>query len=151
MENLPATQQTLENLNIKIPLEKFTNGDIYKPINIPNTYHQLKAKPQGFFDFVKSPIKGVIEDLVDIVTIITPNGDGKNDFLMFKGLQKFGTNTLKIYNRWGALIYQKVNYHHDDEIFDGTYKNERLPSGNYYYVLSFQSGEIKQKLTVVRD
>lgn len=71
-ENLPATQQTLENLNIKIPLEKFTNGDIYKPINIPNTYHQLKAKPQGFFDFVKSPIKGVIEaaDIIFLVLII---------------------------------------------------------------------------------
>ena len=34
-ETLPATQKTLEDLNIKIPLEKFTSGDIYKPINIP--------------------------------------------------------------------------------------------------------------------
>ncbi len=28
---LPASQETLESLNIKIPLEKFTSGDIYKP------------------------------------------------------------------------------------------------------------------------
>lgn len=71
-ETLPATQQTLEDLNIKIPLEKFTSGDIYKPINIPKTYHQLEAKPQGFFDFVKSPIKGIIEaaDIIFLVLII---------------------------------------------------------------------------------
>lgn len=69
---LPATQETLETLNIKIPLEKFTSGDIYKPINIPNTYQQLEAKPQGFFDFVKSPVKGIIEasDIIFLVLII---------------------------------------------------------------------------------
>ena len=38
---LPATQKSLENLNIKIPIEKFTSGDIYKPISIPNTYKKI--------------------------------------------------------------------------------------------------------------
>ncbi|QXP58699.1 YfcC family protein [Olleya sp. HaHaR_3_96] len=71
-EALAATQQTLEILNIKIPLEKFTNGDINKPINIPNTYQELEAQPQGFYDFVKSPIKGIIEsaDIIFLVLII---------------------------------------------------------------------------------
>ncbi|WGD34490.1 YfcC family protein [Olleya sp. YS] len=71
-ETLPATQESLEALAIKIPLEKFTNGDIYKPINIPNTYQKLDAKPQGFFDFVKSPVKGIIEaaDIIFLVLII---------------------------------------------------------------------------------
>ncbi|AUC76422.1 YfcC family protein [Olleya sp. Bg11-27] len=71
-ETLAATQQTLEILNIKIPLEKFTNGDINKPINIPNTYQELEAQPQGFYDFVKSPIKGIIEsaDIIFLVLII---------------------------------------------------------------------------------
>ena len=71
-ETLAATQQTLETLNIKIPLEKFTNGDINKPINIPNTYQELEAQPQGFYDFVKSPVKGIIEsaDIIFLVLII---------------------------------------------------------------------------------
>ncbi len=69
---LPATQETLETLNIKIPLEKFTNGDIYKAINIPNTYNQLESKPQGVFEFIKSPIRGIIEaaDIIFLVLII---------------------------------------------------------------------------------
>ncbi|MBF8150668.1 YfcC family protein [Winogradskyella sp. F6397] len=69
---LPASQATLEDLNIKIPIEKFTNGDIYKPINIPETYQKLEPQPQSFYDFVKSPIKGIIEaaDIIFLVLII---------------------------------------------------------------------------------
>ncbi len=70
--SLPATQETLDNLLIKIPIEKFTNGDIYKPISIPNTYKKLEAKPQGFAAFVQSPIKGIIAaaDIIFLVLII---------------------------------------------------------------------------------
>ncbi|WP_179353834.1 YfcC family protein [Winogradskyella vidalii] len=69
---LPASQATLEDLNIKIPIDKFTNGDIYKPINIPETYKKLDAQPQSFYDFIKSPIKGIIEaaDIIFLVLII---------------------------------------------------------------------------------
>lgn len=72
VEKLPATLQTLETLNIKIPLERFTSGAIYKPISIPDTYQALEAKPQGFFEFVQAPIKGIIEtaDIIFLVLII---------------------------------------------------------------------------------
>lgn len=69
---LPATQETLEELNIKIPIENFTNGGIYKPIGIPKTYQQLDPHPQGFAAFIKSPIKGIIAaaDIIFLVLII---------------------------------------------------------------------------------
>ena len=69
---LPATSETLNVLGIKIPLEKFTSGDIWKPINIPNTYKKLEAKPQSILEFLKSPIKGIIEaaDIIFLVLII---------------------------------------------------------------------------------
>ena len=44
---LPATQETLDNLDIKIPIKKFINGDIYKPIAIPNTYKELASRPKA--------------------------------------------------------------------------------------------------------
>ena len=71
-ETLAATQETLESLNVIIPLEKFTSGDIYKAINIPNTYKELDAKPQGLVAFLKSPIKGIIDaaDIIFLVLII---------------------------------------------------------------------------------
>ena len=71
-ETLSASQETLDALHIKIPLEKFTNGDIWKPISIPNTYHEVEAKPQGVVAFVQSPIKGIIEaaDIIFLVLFI---------------------------------------------------------------------------------
>ncbi|CAH8282121.1 putative ion transporter superfamily protein YfcC [Mariniflexile fucanivorans] len=71
-ETLNATQETLDALDIKIPLEKFTNGDIWKPISIPNTYHKVEAKPQGIVAFIQSPIKGIIEaaDIIFLVLFI---------------------------------------------------------------------------------
>jgi uncharacterized ion transporter superfamily protein YfcC len=71
-EIIPGTQQSLDKLQIKIPIEKFTNGNIWKPISIPNTYKQVDAKPQGFAAFIQSPIKGVIEaaDIIFLVLII---------------------------------------------------------------------------------
>ncbi|NNL01845.1 MAG: YfcC family protein [Eudoraea sp.] len=69
---LPATQETLERLNIKIPIQKFTSGDIYKPIGIPNTYKEVESRPQGLAALVKSPIKGVIAaaDIIFLILII---------------------------------------------------------------------------------
>ena len=69
---LPATQYTLDSLTIKIDIEKFTKGDIWKPIAIPNTYKELTPNPQNFLDFLKSPIKGIIEaaDIIFLVLFI---------------------------------------------------------------------------------
>lgn len=83
--------------------------------------------------------------------LISPNGDGKNDVLDFDSISKFGINSLKVYNRWGDLVYQKANYQTDDERFDGIYNNEPLPAGNYFYILEFQQGVIKQTLTIIRE
>lgn len=69
---IPANQAALDALNIKIPLKKFTDGAITKPISIPNTYKKTAANSQGFFEFVQSPIKGIIaaSDIIFLVLII---------------------------------------------------------------------------------
>lgn len=85
------------------------------------------------------------------VNLITPNGDGFNDVLEFGDITKFGENSLKVYSRWGQLVYQKLNYQRDYQRFDGRYQGEPLPAGSYFYVLEFRSGVIKQSLLIVRD
>ena len=70
--NYPATQDFLDAKGIKIPLEKFTSGDIYKPIAIPGTYKKVEPKPQGFAAFASSPVKGIIAaaDIIFLILII---------------------------------------------------------------------------------
>ncbi len=88
---------------------------------------------------------------IEAPNLITPNGDGKNDELKFGDLTKYGVNSLRVYNRWGQLLYEKINYQTDEERFDGTHKGKPLPAGNYYYVLGFRNGELKQTLTILRE
>lgn len=91
-----------------------------------------------------NPVESIIP-----YNLITPNGDGLNDELDFGMITKYGSNSLKVYNRWGDLVYQKLNYQSDEDRFEGLYKGARLPGGNYFYVLAFRQGEIKQTLTIV--
>ncbi|MCW5515327.1 YfcC family protein [Muriicola sp. Z0-33] len=71
-ESLPATQESLDALLVKIPLDKFREGAISKPISIPNTYKPLKAQPQGIWSLIQSPLKGIIQvsDIILLVLII---------------------------------------------------------------------------------
>jgi len=87
----------------------------------------------------------VIETLGLIITdIITPNDDGLNDVWPLYGIQNFPYNNVKIYNRWGSLVYEADHYTGD---WDG-YSNgkmvlndgERLPVGTYYYVIDLGNG-----------
>lgn len=65
----PATQATLDQLNVSLPVENFISGDVWKPIGIPGTYYQLPSNPQSFFDLLKSPLKGFI-NAVDVILFV---------------------------------------------------------------------------------
>jgi uncharacterized ion transporter superfamily protein YfcC len=66
---LPLTQQTLDSLNILIPLEKFTTQAIRKPVSVPGSYHALPKYGQGVFSILQAPIKGIY-DTIDIILFI---------------------------------------------------------------------------------
>ncbi len=64
-----ANQASLDQLGVKIPLEKFTNGDIWKPVGIPGTYHELPANPQGWAAFIQSPLQGITK-AIDVILFV---------------------------------------------------------------------------------
>ncbi|MEO0338630.1 MAG: gliding motility-associated C-terminal domain-containing protein [Bacteroidota bacterium] len=86
-------------------------------------------------------------------TFISPNGDGDNDFLEFPGLETYQANEIKIYSRWGQIVYSKVNYQIEGALWDGTLRGEPLPPGIYYYVLRVNEQElfVRQTLTLIRE
>jgi len=96
----------------------------------------------------------VIDDVLEIleaVTLITPNGDGDNDELVFRGLEAFTDNELTIFNRWGAVIFKKRAYQNDAIRWSGTRDGVELPADTYYYVLEFNGQTIKKSITILRD
>ena len=68
----------------------------------------------------------------------SPNGDGVNDLLEFKGLEKYKGSKLIIYTRAGQPVYESSDYNNswDGRYRKGALKNpERVATGTYYYVL----------------
>ncbi|MBA2611869.1 MAG: gliding motility-associated C-terminal domain-containing protein, partial [Bacteroidetes bacterium] len=76
----------------------------------------------------------------------SPNGDGKNDLYVIKGLPVGVDNVFTVYNRWGNKVYSKSNYDNTwngTPNVNGTLGTEKLPQGTYYYILEFNGGDIK--------
>ena len=86
---------------------------------------------------------------LDINNIMTPNGDGKNDFLHIKNLDMYPNNTLKIFNKAGREIYTKINYTND---WDGNFNGLGLVEDTYFYILDFGKGlpKLKGFVSIVR-
>ncbi|MVN22955.1 T9SS type B sorting domain-containing protein [Mucilaginibacter sp. HMF7410] len=82
--------------------------------------------------------------------IITPNGDGKNDYWVIKNIDYYPNNTVKVFDKAGRLVYSKQGYAND---WNGTYNNSPLSQGTYYYVIDFGAGlgVFKGYITIIRD
>jgi len=63
----------------------------------------------------------------------TPNGDGDNDTFYIGNLWKYPDNSIKIYNRYGKMVYSANNY---DNSWNGSYLGNDLPTGTYFYILN---------------
>lgn len=81
---------------------------------------------------------------ISVPTFFSPNGDGKNDFLVINAATEFPNNKLEIFNRWGSLVYSKTPY---NDTFDGKANvssvvgSGMLPAGTYYIIFDFGDGE----------
>ena len=73
-KDFPGTQETLDNFHIKAKIEKFKNGDIWKPVGIPNTYTEVEANPQGIQQLFESPMKGVYDSMEIILFVLIIGG-----------------------------------------------------------------------------
>ncbi len=76
---IPFTRKTLDSLHIRIPLDKFMNGSIRKPVSVPGSYHQLPKNKQGLVHILEAPIRGMY-DTIDIILFILIIGGFINIF-----------------------------------------------------------------------
>ncbi|MCF8274745.1 MAG: gliding motility-associated C-terminal domain-containing protein, partial [Flavobacteriaceae bacterium] len=78
------------------------------------------------------------EDVV-ISKAITPNGDQWNETFEISGVELCGfVMDIKIFNRWGALVYESNNYQNNwnGKSGSGSIGNAgTVPNGTYYYIV----------------
>ena len=79
-------------------------------------------------------------DTIIIYNGFSPNGDGFNDVFTIENIEHHPDNDLKVFNRWGNLVYNLTGYKNS---WDGTYRSADLPDGTYYYVLKLDPKDDK--------
>lgn len=70
-----ATQEFLDELEIKIPLDSFLNGYIMDPISIPNTYHTIEEETTNPLNVLLYPVKGCIDSSYIIIFLLIMGGN----------------------------------------------------------------------------
>lgn len=89
-----------------------------------------------------------VNNCLQISEGFSPNGDTYNNTFVIPCVEDYPVNSLKIYNRYGTLVYQSENYMNQ---WDGTsntgplHQNKVLPVGTYYYALKIEG--IKEVFT----
>lgn len=77
-----------------------------------------------------------------VFNAISKNPDGLNDFFRIDGLENYQGNSLKIYDRWGLLEYEMVDYGMNDNWFYGiSNKTDNELTGTYFYVLEYTTDQ----------
>ncbi len=74
-----------------------------------------------------------------VFTAVSPNNDGVNDVFYIAKIEDFPENTLRVYNRWGSLVFETSEYENN---WPGSWGDDTdLPDGTYYYILEWTDGE----------
>ena len=69
-----------------------------------------------------------------IPNIFTPNDDGTNDVFEIEGIEDFPKSTLRIFGRWGNMIYENSNYNNN-------WNGGEHPEGVYYFLVERSDGK----------
>ena len=70
---------------------------------------------------------------LELPTGFSPNGDGHNDTYIVHGLDAYPSNKLVVFNRWGNVVFEQLNYRND---WSGeNLMGEPLANGTYFVIV----------------
>ncbi len=69
---------------------------------------------------------------LEVPNAFSPNADGINDEWEITFLRNYPNCSVEVYNRYGQILFKSIGYNKN---WDGTYHNQSLPTGTYYYII----------------
>lgn len=75
---------------------------------------------------------------IKVLNLLSPNGDGKNEFLFIENIDAYPDCLVVIYDRWGTKVYEQEGYDNRDKVFSGrnnVLNDNELTEGTFYYVI----------------
>jgi gliding motility-associated-like protein len=92
-------------------------------------------------------VSGEINTTIKIYPTISPNADQINDEWVIDNISFYPSNKVRIFNRWGDMVYEERGYDNTEKVWRGqsntrlTVLGQDLPEGTYFYVLDPGNGK----------
>jgi gliding motility-associated-like protein len=93
----------------------------------------------------------IVDQEFKIYDGFSPNNDQVNDAWIIKNIQRYPNSTVKVFNRWGNLVYESEKGY--PRPWDGKFEGNPVPPGAYYYIVDFGDSALTPKsgsITLVR-
>ena len=127
------------------------DGQITIPKGAPSgTYtieYKVKSNAYGVEKIGKVTVTITNDADLEFYNAISTDEGSQNNGFIIKNIDLYPNNNLKIFNRYGVLVYEKDGYTNTDP-FKGistgratVNKDSKLPQGTYYYVLEYTDGQ----------
>jgi len=129
--------------NPSIGTVKIVDGMIvYQPAGLTSgtvTFSYTIQDPSGLSDEAVVTVENSYLPLV-VSEGFSPNGNHNNETWFIQGIENYPNNSVKIFDRWGFLVYQKQHYENITSPWDGRgnmaqQSGKLLDQGTYYYIL----------------
>ena len=135
------------------PLDGLSNSSINNPLATPltTTDYEVTVTDQYGCRNRDTVRVSVIEDFKIVANnVFTPDDNGQNDTWVIQNVETFGDVHVRVYDRFGGVVFESRAYQND---WSGTYGNDILPDGTYFYVITFSEAEQKYHgaLTIIRN
>lgn len=69
---------------------------------------------------------------LQVFNMISPNGDGQNDFWQINNLESLESYFIQVINKNGQVVFETSQYNQN---WDGTFNGQPLPPGIYFYTI----------------
>ena len=141
-----VVQLTKPNVEDNCGIDKLTNNapEVFK-IGTPTRVKWVVTDLAGLQDSCFQVV--FVKMIPTIPELLTPNGDGLNDYFEIDGLKNFPNSQLTIFTRSGEPVFSSNDYKND---WDGKFtlskfsNNQFVSPGVYYYILNL--GGATQKI-----
>ena len=115
------------------PYQYALDNGTYQPSNIftsvPRGLHTIYLKDRNSCEIIAKEFL-----VINLINMITPDSDGKNDIIDYSDLSIKKDVIISIYDRFGKMVHrsEKQNYR-----WNGTDNGKPLPTGTYWYILNW--------------
>ncbi len=123
-------------------------GSTIVPLNVVGTSTYYVTETLNGCEGGSSSVQiSIVECNIVVPTAFTPNGDNVHETWTLINLDEaYPNNIVRIYNRWGNILFESNPGEYNQDEWDGTYKGELMPVGSYYYIIELNNDE-KESLT----